>query len=178
MRFITDCARKTEDVELVIQERFSVVAWLVFHGVAAWSAISQWLRFKRICAWHEPEPKRMGGNPFARRRTFGLCPDCFVRLSNEIISHGETDLRVRLTKEKHPSRASLPTPPARNCAAPAWLQRLYAGDTGTTPPQVLPWDSFYLEHGQEENIEHRADLPEAKGSINDSRECPDLPAQL
>jgi hypothetical protein len=51
------------DPELNSQERFNPVLWLVFHAVALWSAAAYWVRFKRICAWHEPSARRMGGNP-------------------------------------------------------------------------------------------------------------------
>lgn len=111
------------DPELTIQERSNPLAWFVFHTVAFWSAASFWLRYKRICAWHQPQPLRMGGSPLARRSTHGLCPECFARISAEIISHGETGLCVSGTKNKNPAGSSLPAPPARNCAAPAWLQR-------------------------------------------------------
>jgi hypothetical protein len=122
------------DSELTAQERFNTLAWLVFHVVAFWSAASYWLRSKRICAWHEPRPQRMGGNPFARRSTHGLCPECFARVSAEIISHGEMDLRVSVTKDRQLDGPPLPAPPACNCAVPAWLQRPSAGDTDAARP--------------------------------------------
>jgi hypothetical protein len=125
------------DTELTIQESPSLSAWITFHVVAIWSAVSYWLRFRRVCAWHEPKPRRMGGNPFARRVTHGICPDCFARVSAEIISHGETHLRVSVTKAGQRGGASLPAPPARNCAVPAWLQWPSAGDMDTTRPAVL-----------------------------------------
>lgn len=111
------------DPEAASQEYPGPIAWLLFHTIALWSAASYWLRFKRICAWHEPQPRRMGGNPLARRCTHGLCRECFARISAEIISHGETGLRGSVTKDKNPAGPPLPAPPARNCAAPAWLQR-------------------------------------------------------
>jgi hypothetical protein len=123
--------------ESKIQEHSSPAAWLVFHGIGVWAAISYWLRFRRICAWHEPKQKRMGGNPFARRATHGICPECFARVSAEIISHGETNLRVSVTKAGQRGEASLPAPPARNCAVPARLQWPIAGDMDTTRPAVL-----------------------------------------
>src|SRR5262249_12234240 len=110
------------DPEFASREPFNLLAWLVFHAVALWSGASFWLRFKRVCAWHEPKPRRMGGNPFARRLTHGLCPDCFARVSAEIISHGETVLH-RVTEDRQTPGPSLPTPTARKCAAPARLQR-------------------------------------------------------
>ena len=78
----------------------------------------------------------------ASRSTHGMCPECFARVSGEIISHGETDLRVSVTKAGHQGGASLPAPPARNCAVPAWLQRPSAGDTDTTRPAVLRGKNF------------------------------------
>lgn len=102
------------DPELALQERFNPFVWLTFHAIALWSAASFWLRFKRVCAWHSPKPRRMGGNPFARRVTHGMCPACFARVSAEIISHGETALRVSVTKDGHTGGASLPAPPVRN----------------------------------------------------------------
>jgi hypothetical protein len=120
------------DAELTQLEHFNLIAWLVFYAVAVWSAASHWLRFKRVCAWHEPKPRRIGGNPFARRTTHGMCPECFARLSGEIISHGETVYRC-VTEDRQMSGPSLPAPPARNCAVPAWLQRPSAGDTDTSP---------------------------------------------
>jgi hypothetical protein len=123
--------------ELAMQEKSNVSAWLVFHLIALWSAISYWLRFRRVCAWHEPKQKRMGGNPFAPRVTHGICPECFARVSAEIISHGETGLRVSVTKAGQQDAASLPAPPARNGAVPAGLQWPSAGDMDTTLPAVL-----------------------------------------
>ena len=125
------------DPELFSQERFNPLLWIVFHAVAVWSVASYWLRFKRICAWHEPRPCRMGGNPFARRSTHGLCPDCFARVSGEIISHGETGPRVCVAQGWQSVRPSLPAPPARKCAVPARLQRPSAGDTDTARPAIL-----------------------------------------
>jgi hypothetical protein len=124
------------DAELDSQEHFNPIAWIVFHAVALWSAVSYWLRFKRVCAWHEPRPQRMGGNPFARRTTHGMCPDCFARMSGEIISHGETVHRC-VTEDRQTSGPSLPTPPARNCAVPARLQRPCAGDIDTSPRRTI-----------------------------------------
>lgn len=125
------------NLERAIQEPSSIWLWIVFHAVAAWSVVGYSLRFKRVCAWHRPKQKRMGGNPFARRVTHGICPDCFARVSAEIISHGETILRVSVTKDGQQGEASLPAPPARNCAVPAWLQWPSAGDMDTTRPAVL-----------------------------------------
>ena len=125
------------DPESAQQERFTVVTWLIFHAIAFWSAASFWLRFRRVCAWHEPKPRRMGGNPFARRVTHGICPECFARVSAEIISHGETDLRVSVTKAGQADESSLLAPPARNCAVPARLQRPSAGDPDTARPALL-----------------------------------------
>lgn len=129
--------RVRPDKELAAQDRAGLFGWLIFHALALWAAASYWLKFKRICAWHEPKPQRMGGNPFAHRLTHGICPDCFARVSGEIISHGETDLRVSVTKDGHTGRPSLPAPPARNCAVPAGLQWLAAGDMDTARPRVL-----------------------------------------
>ncbi|HXS67208.1 MAG TPA: hypothetical protein VN761_00095 [Candidatus Polarisedimenticolia bacterium] len=119
----TATAGAPPDPELTLQEPSNPITWLIFHTFALWSAASFWLRFKRICAWHQPRPRRMGGNPLAPRSTHGLCPECFARISAEIISHGEMGLRVSVTKDKNPAGPSLPAPPARNGAAPAWLQR-------------------------------------------------------
>ncbi len=135
-------SRKTQNAilsepEQTIQEPASLSAWIAFHAVALGSVTSYWLRFRRVCAWHEPKPKRMGGNPFAGRVTHGICPECFARVSAEIISHGETDLRVSVTKAEQQGGASPPAPPARNCAVPAWLQWPSAGDTDTARPAVL-----------------------------------------
>jgi hypothetical protein len=133
--------RKT-DPESALQEKFNPLAWLIFHVIAMWSAASYWLRFKRICAWHQPRPRRMGGNPFAPRATHGLCADCFARVSAEIISHGESGLRVSVTEARQPGGPSLLAPPARNCAVPARLQRPSAGDPDTTRPAILRGKSF------------------------------------
>jgi len=124
------------DPETTIQEQSSVSAWFTFHVIAVWSAFSYWLRFRRICAWHSPKRKRMGGNPFARRVTHGICPECFARVSAEIISHGEMALRVSVAKDEQ-GGASLPAPPARNCAVPAGLQWPSAGDMDTSRPAIL-----------------------------------------
>lgn len=125
------------DPEYASQERANIIGWLVFHAVAVWAAASNWLKFRRVCAWHEPRPRRMGGNPFAFRSTDGLCPDCFARISAEIISHGEPNLRVSVAKDETPREPALPAPAARNCAVPAWLQRPSAGDTDTARAAVL-----------------------------------------
>lgn len=117
------------DPEVASQDRSTPILWLVFHATALWSAAIYWLRYKRVCAWHEPRPQRLGGSPLAGRVTHAICPDCFARISAEIISHGETAPRVSVAKDQHPNRPSLPAPPARNCAVPAWLQRPSAGDT-------------------------------------------------
>jgi len=139
----TQHATRNANPELSLQERFNPFLWLTFHTIALWSAASFWLRYRRVCAWHEPKPRRMGGNPFARRATHGLCPECFARVSAEIISHsekishGETGLRVSVTKAGLADEASLLAPPARNCAVPARLQRPSAGDPDTTRPALL-----------------------------------------
>jgi hypothetical protein len=130
------------DPELAIQERVHPFAWLIFHVLAIWSTTSYWLRFRRVCAWHEPKPRRMGGNPFTRRATHGMCPECFARVSAEIISHGETDLRVSVTTAGHLGGPSLLAPPARNCAVPARLQRPTAGDPDTTRSTLLRGKTF------------------------------------
>jgi hypothetical protein len=80
-----------KDAESSLQERFNLIAWLVFRLVALWASASYWWQFKRVCAWHQPKPCYMGGNPLARRSTHGLCPQCFVRISHELISHGEPE---------------------------------------------------------------------------------------
>ena len=133
--------RKT-DSEAAVQERFDPLAFVIFHAIALWSAASFWLRFRRVCAWHEPKPRRMGGNPLARRVTHGMCHECFARVSAEIISHGETDLRVSVTKAGQADESSLLAPPARNCAVPARLQRPSAGDPDTTRPALLRGKTF------------------------------------
>lgn len=130
------------DGEWIAQEKSNLLAWIVFHAAGLWSAASYWLRFKRVCAWHQPAPRRMGGSPLARRRTHGICPECFARVSNEIISHGETNLRVSVAKVGHAGGMSLPAPPARNCAVPAWLQWPAAGDMDTSRPRVPRGKNF------------------------------------
>jgi len=139
------------DSESIIQERSNPLTWTIFHTVAFWSCASYWLRFRRVCAWHQPKPQRMGGNPIARRVTHGICPECFARVSGEIISHGETNLRVSVTKVGQQGEASLPAPPARNCAVPAWLQRPSAGDMDTTRSAFLrgkPFPSYSTTNHQ------------------------------
>jgi hypothetical protein len=128
--------------EFGMQEHSNPLAWTIFHAVAFCSAASYWLKFRRVCAWHQPKPRRMGGNPVARRETHGICPECFARVSGEIISHGETDLRVSVTEVGQQSGASLPAPPARNCAVPARLQRPSAGDMDTTRTEILRGKPF------------------------------------
>lgn len=130
------------DPEFVSQERFHPALWLVFHMIGVWSATSYWLRFKRVCAWHEPKPRRMGGNPLARRSTHGICPECFARISAEIISHGEKGPRVSVAQGRHPGVPFLPAPSARKCAVPARLQRPSAGDTDTARPAILRGKTF------------------------------------
>ena len=130
------------DPELVQQELPTWFGGLIFHLIAFSSAALFWLKFRRVCAWHQPKSCRMGGNPFARRATHGMCPECFARISAEIISHGETDLRVSVTKAWHTGGSSLLAPPARNCAVPARLQRPSAGDPDTTRPAILRGKTF------------------------------------
>jgi hypothetical protein len=141
-RFKNPVSKAATDPEPAAQERPNALAWLTFHAVALLSAATFWWKFKRVCAWHQPKPRRMGGNPFARRATHGLCAECFVRLSGEIISHGETDLRVSVAKAGHTGGPSLPAPPARNCAVPAWLQRPAAGDMDTARTAILRGKPF------------------------------------
>jgi hypothetical protein len=139
----TQHATREPDPELTAQENPPVLAWLLFHIVAAWSSASYWLRFRRVCAWHQPKPRRMGGNPFARNVTHGLCPQCFARVSAEIISgaqtisHGETQPHVSVVSAAHADEPSLLAPPARNCAVPARLQRPSTGDPDTARPALL-----------------------------------------
>ncbi|HXT13185.1 MAG TPA: hypothetical protein VN873_16630 [Candidatus Angelobacter sp.] len=139
-RFTNHVSRS--DPEYAAQERFSVIGWFIFHAAALWSAAFYWLKFRRVCAWHQPKPRRISGNPFAFRSTHGMCPDCFARVSAEIISHGEPNLRVSVAKGESPGGPSLPAPAARNCAVSAWLQRPSAGDTDTGRPAVLRGRSF------------------------------------
>jgi hypothetical protein len=130
------------DPELAQQERSHPITWLIFHAIAFYTTASYWMRFKRVCAWHQPRPRRMGGNPFAPHVTHGLCAECFARVSGEIISHGETDLRVDVTKVRRPGGPSLLAPPARYCAVPVRLQRPSAGDPDTTRPAILRGKPF------------------------------------
>jgi hypothetical protein len=139
---ITQNAPRKTDPESALQERFNPLAWLIFHAIALTATASYWWRFKRICAWHQPKPRRMGGNPFASRVTHGLCAECFARVSGEIISHGETNPRVSVTEVWQPGGPSLLTPPARNCAVPARLQRPSAGDPDTPRPAILRGKCF------------------------------------
>jgi len=144
---VTPQSRNTQhaarpDSEITLQERSSPLAWFTFHVVALWSIVSYWLQFRRVCAWHEPKPWRMGGNPFARRVTHGMCPECFARVSAEIISHGETDPHVSVVRAGHTGRPSLPAPPARNCAVPARLQWPTAGDPDTSQSAILRGKNF------------------------------------
>src|ERR1700709_2253620 len=118
-RFTNHVSRS--DPEHSVQERPTPLAWLIFHALAFYAAASYWLRFKRICAWHAPKPRRMGGNPFSVRITHGICAECFARISAEIISHGESRPRVSVTKARQADGPSLLAPPARNCAVPARL---------------------------------------------------------
>jgi hypothetical protein len=127
------------------EEQTNGAGWLAFHGVAFCTAILHWLKFRRICAWHQPRPRCMGGNPLARQITHGICPECFARVSGEIISHGETGLRVSVTKAGHQGGASLPAPPARNCAVPAGLQRPAAGDMDTFRTAILRGKPFHTQ---------------------------------
>lgn len=89
-------SKLSADSEEALQERFNPFAWVVFHLVAVYSSIARWLKFKRICSWHEPKPLYMGGNPFARRVTHGMCPDCARKFKVEIISHAHLQSSARL----------------------------------------------------------------------------------
>jgi hypothetical protein len=75
---------KTESADSI---SVGLIGWLTFHAIALYSSASYWLRFKRVCAWHQPKPMRMGGNPFAKNVTHGICPECFVKQSAEILKH-------------------------------------------------------------------------------------------
>lgn len=86
---VSGVARQCEKgrAESSIQERGGWIVWFVFHALAIYSAVSYWLRFKRVCAWHDPNPIRMGGNPWAPKVTHGICPQCFARVSGELERH-------------------------------------------------------------------------------------------
>ena len=88
---LADDAMGVRETEQSIQERPGLmgiaVAWLVFHAVALWSSIWRWVRVKRVCSWHKPKQIWIGGNPFARRSTHGVCPECCEKQKAEIMSH-------------------------------------------------------------------------------------------
>ena len=127
-------------MELTIQERSNLSGWITFHAVAIWSAASYWLRFRRVCAWHEPKPKRMGGNPLARRVTHGICPECFARVSAEIISHGETDLRVSVTKAGQHGRGVSSRAPGAQLRRSGMAAMALCWRHGHAPPRSSPWE--------------------------------------
>lgn len=83
-------SRKRIDPEEAIQERPSLLAWLLLFGFVFWLGlcriaknIRQWFRTKEVCAWCRPQ-RWIGGNPFARRITHGICQRCYNRSLSEL----------------------------------------------------------------------------------------------
>ena len=74
----------TSSAEHNLQERGNAFVWIIFHVLAVHASVSKWLRWKRVCSWHNGY---MGGNPFARNVTHGICLKCFKKEQAEIISH-------------------------------------------------------------------------------------------
>jgi hypothetical protein len=69
-----------------MQERPNAVGWIVFHAIALYTQISFWLRFKRVCKWYHA-PILMGGNPWARQVTHGMCKGCAKKWEAEVGKH-------------------------------------------------------------------------------------------
>lgn len=61
----------------------TMLGFLVFHAIGIYSSVSWWLRFKRICSWCQ---HRLGGNPFARNVTHGMCKECCKKWRGEVKS--------------------------------------------------------------------------------------------
>lgn len=75
---------QAESSESSCQERGGVFPWIIFYATAVCASALSWWQFKRVCAWHKPKPIRIGGNPFAKKETHGVCPKCFDRLKSEM----------------------------------------------------------------------------------------------
>ena len=43
---------------------------------------SKWYHLGRKCGWCK---KRMGGNPFARKISHGICPTCFQIMTKDLV---------------------------------------------------------------------------------------------
>jgi hypothetical protein len=115
-------AETPPDPEFTMQEHSNPLAWIIFHAIAIWSAASYRLRSLRDLILRQKLDKNSRTTEYA---------------THSKISHGETDLRVSVTKAGHLGGPSLLAPPARNCAVPATLQRPTAGDPDTTRPTLL-----------------------------------------
>ncbi len=57
------------------------VAGICFSVGVAWVTLARWTRWfrvKRVCSWCNPK-RWIGGNPFAKAVTHGMCNRCFKR---------------------------------------------------------------------------------------------------
>jgi len=51
--------------------------------------ILQWFRFKRVCAWCKCY---MGGNPFSKNVTHGICRGCKSNMEADILKYSPVPL--------------------------------------------------------------------------------------
>ena len=87
--------RANEGADASLLELFGAAVCAL--ALAAWAVlcyrtmkISQWLKWKRVCAWHPGGPRWMGGNPLARRRMHGVCRACLKKFHRRQLSSLES----------------------------------------------------------------------------------------
>jgi hypothetical protein len=54
---------------------------LLGFALAGWLAFREWFELKRVCSWCRV---RLGGNPFTRNVTHGICGHCLAEKKREI----------------------------------------------------------------------------------------------
>lgn len=58
----------------------AMLCFLAGVAFAVRASLWRWLKWKRVCAWHKPKKKRVGGSPLAWRATHTICPDCIGKV--------------------------------------------------------------------------------------------------
>lgn len=54
---------------------------LAAHSLCTWPRLARWWQWRRECSWCK---QRMGGNPWARQTTHGLCSACAITLRDDV----------------------------------------------------------------------------------------------
>lgn len=82
---------------------------IVLCGCVAWAAsivyaarialpvpagLRAWFQFKRVCAWCKPM-RYLGGNPFAKQVTHGMCSKCFCKMARELELEKQSERGVK-----------------------------------------------------------------------------------